>query len=88
MTAKQTPVTVNCDENNFIDAILLLSKIHVDKEQLCSLSADELNDLAANIILQTCKTLLDALRDDTKRPHIIAKFISKSNLKYLARGLH
>lgn len=88
MTEKQTPITVNCDENNFVDAILLLSKIHVDKDQLCTLPYHDLGELATNIILQTCKALVDALKDETKGAHIIAEFISRSNLKYLARGLH
>ena len=81
-------VNINCDENKIVDAILMLSKIKVDKDKLCTMEAQELNDLAINIIATTCKSIMDALRDDVKGPHVIAEFISHSNLKYLSRALN
>ncbi len=83
-----TPVTVNCNENAIVDAILLLSKIKVDKDKLCTLAPEQINDIAASIILESCKAVVDALRDEAKGPHVIAEFISRSNLKYLTRELH
>ncbi len=88
MNEKQTPITINCDENKFVEAILLISKIKVDKEQLCTFSKADVDSIATNIIVQTCKALIDALKDEKKSADILAEFVSKSNLKYLLRALH
>ena len=83
-----TPVNVTCNENNIVDAILLLSTIHVNKDKLLTIDTQRVKDIAANIILSSCHAVLEALRDETKGAHILAEFISRSNLKYLTRELH
>lgn len=85
---EKTPVNVNFNENTIVDAVLTLCKIKVDKDKLCTLDSQEINDLATIIIMQTCKSVIDSLKNETKGPHIISEFISRSNLKYLTRGLH
>jgi hypothetical protein len=85
MEEQKTSVSVKFDENKIVDAILLLIKIGVDKEQMTTLSNNEIIDLGLYTIISTCKAIIEAVRDEEKGKHIVSEFLMRSNLKYLVR---
>lgn len=79
------PIKIEFKPAAIVEAILLLSDIHVNKATINRLSPEDLDLIAYDVIYETCSAIMHTLKDDNNKAAVLAQLIRQSNLKFLER---
>lgn len=81
----EQPLKIEFSQEKIVEAIQLLTKIHVNKDSIKHLSEDDVDKIAYDVIYETCSAIMHTLKDEDKRQAVLNQLIKDSNLKYLLR---
>lgn len=78
-------IAINFNQDKIFEATLMLSDIHVNKDELMKLRRDEVREIAFDVIKETAREILVVLmnKNDEELNDYLDEFIKQSNLRYL-----